>query len=58
MSNIGTLPIKLVPVEDRPAQLMLMKVSTPLKKGERYGERPEDIYQYQDAPIPGGAAKG
>ena len=52
MFNLGKVPVELRAGIDKPAQLMLLPVSTPLKKQELYGQGEQDKFQYQDSPIP------
>lgn len=54
MMNFGALPIRLRAGFDRPAQLMLFRISTPLAPDDRYGANPSDIFQNQSSPTPGG----
>jgi hypothetical protein len=37
---------------DEPAQLILMKISTPLPPEDIYGAHNGDVFQYQTSPIP------
>lgn len=52
MSNHGSLPVVLVAGEDRPAQLLLFRLSRPLTKNELYGADEGDIFQGSTEPIP------
>ena len=52
MFNFGKIPVELRAGIDKPAQLMLLKVSTPLKQQELYGRGAHDRFQHQDSPIP------
>ena len=52
MFNFGKVPVELRAGIDMPAQLMLLPVSTPLKKPELYGHGEHDKFQHQDSPIP------
>lgn len=52
MANFGTLPVELRAEVDKPAQLMLLALSTPLGATELYGTGDGDAFQYQDEPIP------
>jgi hypothetical protein len=52
MANFGNLPVNLRAGIDRPAQLMLLKISTPLQETEIYGTGEHDLFQYQTDPIP------
>lgn len=49
---VGRLPVDLRAAVDAPAQLLLMRVSTPLAPGDLYGTRPGDTFQNQTDPIP------
>jgi dCTP deaminase len=57
MFNFGKIPVELRAGIDKPAQLMLLPVSTPLKEQELYGHGEHDRFQGQDSPIPGRKAK-
>jgi dCTP deaminase len=52
MANFGQVAVDLRAGIDRPAQLMLLKISTPLQDTEIYGTRKQDSFQYQTDPIP------
>jgi hypothetical protein len=52
MANFGTVPVDLRPGIDEPAQLLLLRLTTPLKEGELYGAGAADVFQYQDEPLP------
>lgn len=52
MAHFGKAPIKLRAGIDKPAQLILMHVSSPLKEDETYGSKETHLFQGQDAPIP------
>ena len=52
MANFGNLPVNLRAEIDRPAQLMLLKISTPLQDSEVYGTGGQESFQYQTDPIP------
>lgn len=52
MANFGCVPVELVAGEDKPAQLMLMRITTPLADPELYGTGPNDTFQNQKDPIP------
>ena len=52
MFNFGKVPVELRAGIDKPAQLMLLRVSTPLKTQELYGQGEQDKFQHQDSPIP------
>ncbi len=51
--NLGKLAIRLVPGEEKLAQLMLLSLSRPVPDEHLYGTRPEDRFQGQDRPLPG-----
>lgn len=50
MVNLSPWTIELVAVEDTPAQLIFMEISSPVVQG--YGSSERDIFQYQKDPIP------
>lgn len=52
MFNFGKIPVELRAGVDKPAQLMLLTVSTPLKEQELYGHGSHDRFQHQDSPLP------
>ena len=52
MFNFGNVPVLLKSLEDKPAQLMLLRITTPLKDKELYGTGPDDRFQGQTSPIP------
>jgi dCTP deaminase len=52
MANFGSVPVDLRAGIDEPAQLMLMRISTPLTSADTYGSRSEDRFQDQTEPIP------
>jgi len=52
MSNLGKIPVNLRAGIDRPAQLMLLKLSTPVAEDDLYGMSPDDTFQGQTTPIP------
>jgi dCTP deaminase len=52
MANFGKVPVDLRAGVDRPAQLMLLRISTPLEETELYGAGEQDTFQYQTDPIP------
>ena len=52
IANIGPKSVRLEAENDEPAQLILMKVSTPLGIGDTYGKAEGDIFQLQSDPIP------
>jgi len=52
MANFARVPIELRAEVDKPAQLMLLRISSPLPIGELYGSDDNDIFQYQKDPIP------
>lgn len=54
MANFGKVPVELHAVDDKPAQLMPFRLSTPLYPGDLYGSKPGDIFQGQRDPIPRG----
>lgn len=52
MANLGRVPVVLKAKVHKPAQLILLQVSTPLTEGELYGAGPHDAFQRQSEPIP------
>ena len=52
MANFGKLAVELRAGIDKPAQLLLVKITTPLEESELYGTGPEDSFQHQTEPIP------
>lgn len=52
MANFGTVPVDLRPGIDEPAQLMLLRLTTPLGDSDLYGSGAADVFQYQDQPLP------
>lgn len=52
MCNFGEVAVDLRAAVDLPAQLILMRVSTPLPNGDLYGAKPGDLFQHQVRPIP------
>lgn len=52
MANFGRVPVDLRAGIDRPAQLMLLRLSTPLRDEDLYGASPNDVFQGQEDPIP------
>ena len=52
MANFGRVPVDLRAGIDQPAQLMLLKISTPLEETALYGAGKQDTFQYQTDPIP------
>jgi dCTP deaminase len=52
MSNLGKVPVNLRAGIDQPAQLMLLKLSSPVAEESLYGTGPNDMFQGQKTPIP------
>jgi dCTP deaminase len=52
MANFGRVPVDLRAEVDQPAQLMLIRLSTPLAESELYGTGERDTFQGQTEPIP------
>jgi len=52
MANFGRVAVDLRAGIDEPAQLMLLRISTPLEELELYGTSPQDVFQYQKGTIP------
>lgn len=53
MFNFGRVPVDLRAGVDKPAQLMLVKLTTPLAEKELYGHGDHDRFQHQSSPLPG-----
>ena len=54
MANFGSVPVDLRAGIDRPAQLLLLRISTPLAPGDVYGSDASHVFQHQTDPIPRG----
>jgi dCTP deaminase len=54
MANFGKVAVELRAGVDAPAQLLLMRLTTPLAADELYGSDPRDVFQHQTDPIPRG----
>jgi dCTP deaminase len=52
MANFGRVAVDLRAGIDKPAQLMLLRLSTPIIAEELYGTGPQDTFQGQTDPIP------
>lgn len=52
MSNVGQMTVELDAEEDAPAQLILLKLTTPLDKADLYGASGDDRFQFQSDPVP------
>jgi dCTP deaminase len=52
MANFGKMPVNLRAGIDKPAQLLLAKITTPLEESELYGANPTDVFQHQTDVIP------
>ena len=52
MANFGRVPVDLRAGVDEPAQLMLLRISTPLEELELYGKGEHDVFQHQTDTIP------
>ncbi len=52
MANFGKVPVDLRAGIDKPAQLILMKITTPLDAADLYCDGDGDVFQYQTEPIP------
>ncbi|MFL6202123.1 MAG: dCTP deaminase [Thermoanaerobaculia bacterium] len=52
MANFGQVPVDLRAGIDRPAQLILMQISTPLQAIDLYGASGQATFQSQTDPIP------
>ena len=51
MANFGTVPVDLRPGVDEPAQLLLLRLTSPLADADLYGAGAEDVFQYQADPL-------
>jgi len=58
MYNFGRIAVDLRSEIDRPAQLMLLRVSTPLAAKELYGQGEHAAFQGQTSPIPDKGSEG
>ena len=54
MANLGGATVELRAVEDRPAQLILIRNTGGLQEEDLYGSDGSDIFQHQNEPIPRG----
>jgi hypothetical protein len=52
MFNFGKVAVDLRAEVDKPAQLILLRVSTPLREEDLYGRAGHDVFQGQTDPIP------
>ncbi len=52
LANFGSVSVKLRAEIDRPAQLLVAKITTPVDESDLYGENPTDLFQGQTSPIP------
>ena len=52
MANFGEVPIQLRAGIDKPAQLILARITTELSGSDLYGESPEDLFQNQVGTVP------
>lgn len=52
MANFTRASIELRAGIDKPAQLMLLRITSPVPNGELYGSDEGDVFQYQQDPIP------
>ena len=50
IKNVGSANIKLAALDDQPAQILFMRLTTPLTPDQLYGE--DELFQYQSAPLP------
>ena len=57
MANFGTATVELRAGIDRPAQLILLRLTTPLAETEVYGSGAHDVFQYQTDPVPRGGSR-
>ncbi len=54
MTNFGSMAVELRAELDQPAQLMLIRLTSPIASPDLYGAGENDIFQYQNDPIPRG----
>lgn len=52
MYNFGKYTVELRAEIDKPAQLILARITSSLPNGDLYGAKNNDIFQYQTEPIP------
>ncbi len=52
MANFGRVPVNLRAEIDKPAQLLLMRLTTPVPEENLYGTGADDAFQNQSSPIP------
>lgn len=57
MANFGRVPVNLRARIDMPAQIMFLRLSSPVPEEELYGKGAEDTFQGQTAPIPHKASR-
>jgi dCTP deaminase len=51
ISNHGSIPIELIPLEDRPCQISFFELKSALSAKQAYGSRESDKYQKQKHPL-------
>ena len=52
MANFGKIPVELRAGIDKPAQLLLVEITTSIEASDLYGTNPTDVFQNQIEPIP------
>ena len=52
MTNLSPHRIKLRSTHDKPCQLVLMKLTSPLLQGQEYGSKTTHVFSNQNSPIP------
>ncbi len=57
MANFGRVPVDLRAGIDEPAQLMLLRISSPLEELDLYGKGEQNVFQHQMGTIPGSLKK-
>ena len=50
IKNVGSANIQLAALDDQPAQILFMRLTTPLTPDQLYGE--DELFQHQSAPLP------
>lgn len=51
MANLGPFPIRLRAKIDKPCQLILFRTTSTIPKGDLYGAKSTDVYQFVDSAI-------
>lgn len=50
INNVGSARVQLTALEDQPAQLLFMRLTTPLGSDQIYGD--DALFQHQSEPVP------